>query len=218
MTDPSESWFIPAVERQARPRANTPWPAEKVAAFIAAHRPNAPGDAMALSAEHKRMADALRLIAGDRCENYTSGRCSDEGSGRTRISSTGTADQWCDACRAADALAGGDHEDSRDVQIRTLREANEEMDATASKWRAAYERAVKRGNLWRDEYAAESNKACQLEIEVGRQRPVIEAARKFKASRDAAFGGTTGPSETSVGKLFAAVAALDAASASESAS
>lgn len=56
-------------------------------------------------AHRARMRDTLILIAGDRCETYTSGRCSDPGSGRSRISTTGTADQWCDPCRAHDALA-----------------------------------------------------------------------------------------------------------------
>lgn len=47
--------------------------------------------------------DALRLIAGDRCETYTSGRCSDKHSGRERGARSG-ADAWCDACVAHDAL------------------------------------------------------------------------------------------------------------------
>jgi len=52
-----------------------------------------------------RAADeALRLIAGDRCETFTRGRCSDPLSGRTRGAQYG-AYRWCDACVAADALA-----------------------------------------------------------------------------------------------------------------
>lgn len=48
-------------------------------------------------------AEALRLIAGDRCERSTHGRCSDPNSGYTR-GATYEADAWCDACIAHDAL------------------------------------------------------------------------------------------------------------------
>jgi hypothetical protein len=51
-----------------------------------------------------RMVDTLRLLAGDRCHTYVGGGWQCPDSGRDRISTTGTADQWCDACRAADAL------------------------------------------------------------------------------------------------------------------
>jgi hypothetical protein len=49
-------------------------------------------------------AEALRLIAGDRCERLTRGRCSDASSGYVRGARYG-ADAWCDGCVAADALA-----------------------------------------------------------------------------------------------------------------
>lgn len=47
---------------------------------------------------------ALRLIAGDRCERYTSGsRCSDPDGGKV-LGLRWTADNWCYACIANAAL------------------------------------------------------------------------------------------------------------------
>lgn len=57
-------------------------------------------------AELERLRDALRLIAGEKCENYTGRtRCWDEGWGRTRGAPC-TAEAWCDACIAQAALDG----------------------------------------------------------------------------------------------------------------
>lgn len=50
------------------------------------------------------LVEALKLIAGDRCENYTSGSCIGD-RGRTKDAPY-TAERWCDACIAADALGG----------------------------------------------------------------------------------------------------------------
>lgn len=49
----------------------------------------------------ERVSSALRLIDRHGCSNYTSGRCWD--AGRTR-GAPYTADSWCKACVAADAL------------------------------------------------------------------------------------------------------------------
>jgi hypothetical protein len=46
---------------------------------------------------------ALTLIDRHGCETFTSGRCLDENSGRTRGAEYG-AERWCDPCVARDAL------------------------------------------------------------------------------------------------------------------
>jgi hypothetical protein len=52
------------------------------------------------------LRDTLALIAEYGCSVSSRGTpCYEPNSGRDRVSTTGTADQWCDSCRAADALA-----------------------------------------------------------------------------------------------------------------
>lgn len=57
------------------------------------------------------LIEAALLIDEDGCATFTSGRCSDPHSGRSRRSRYG-ADRWCDACIARDALdrASAPHE------------------------------------------------------------------------------------------------------------
>lgn len=53
------------------------------------------------------LRDTLELIDAHGCGTFTASsgsRCFDKHSGLDRISTTGTADQWCDPCRARDAL------------------------------------------------------------------------------------------------------------------
>lgn len=53
----------------------------------------------------KILADALLLISEDHCESFTGHwSCRDEGSGKVRRGSVGTAGLWCDSCIARDAL------------------------------------------------------------------------------------------------------------------
>lgn len=47
--------------------------------------------------------DALLIIAGTGCSNYTSRSCRDASSGRTRTAAF-SAEAWCQECVAADAL------------------------------------------------------------------------------------------------------------------
>jgi hypothetical protein len=49
------------------------------------------------------VADALRLIMGDRCQTFTSGLGTCITSGRTKDAKY-TAERWCDSCIAFDAL------------------------------------------------------------------------------------------------------------------
>jgi len=54
-----------------------------------------------LTKERNRMRSALKLIAGEKCSNFTSGDC--KSAGRTKNAQYG-ADRWCDACIARDGL------------------------------------------------------------------------------------------------------------------
>lgn len=56
-----------------------------------------PGDTEAV------LAEALMLIAGDRCSSFTSGSCRSATSGKTR-GAPYMAEAWCDECIARDAL------------------------------------------------------------------------------------------------------------------
>lgn len=49
------------------------------------------------------LADALVLLAGDRCSSFTSGSCRSATSGKTRRAPY-LADAWCTECVARDAL------------------------------------------------------------------------------------------------------------------
>lgn len=62
------------------------------------------------------LVEAALLIEATGCTTFTSGRCSDPHSGRSRRSRYG-ADRWCDACIARDALdrASAPHESPVDV-------------------------------------------------------------------------------------------------------
>jgi hypothetical protein len=88
-------------------------------------------------------ADALRLIAGDRCWTFTRGRCSDEGSGRVRGARYG-AEKWCDSCVATDALvrmeSGGMPEPTWQAILKAERdEAVDRADRTEAVCRHAVE-------------------------------------------------------------------------------
>jgi hypothetical protein len=54
----------------------------------------------------RTLADALLLIAGDRCENFTSGPGSCTRTSRTPDAEF-SAERWCNACIAHRALHGG---------------------------------------------------------------------------------------------------------------
>jgi hypothetical protein len=83
----------------------------EVNALLAAHRATTPSETppthvVVAVEELERLKDALRLISGEKCENYTGDwRCWDDGMGRTR-GARYTAEAWCDACIAQAALNG----------------------------------------------------------------------------------------------------------------
>lgn len=70
---------------------------------LRAQRDQARTWAVALEGKGRRMEEALRLIAGDSCENFTTGLGSCGRFGRA-IDAPYAADRWCKACIAHAAL------------------------------------------------------------------------------------------------------------------